>query len=88
MEFNHVYKDTNTTDCVSNSVSCNFLPSIASILTLGLLQTQKQNCMTDDGCIHFKNRLTGQIYSWNTIHNKWQTNNSKDNSYLSKNLFD
>jgi len=36
------------------------------------LKIQNNNYSTDDGCIHYKNILNNQIYSWNYIENEWE----------------
>jgi len=36
------------------------------------LKIQTNNYFTDDGCIHYKNVINNQIYSWNYIENEWE----------------
>ena len=48
---------------------------------------QKNNIMTDDGCIHFKNPITGTIYSFNYLKNKFIQPNKHSQTYLNEMLF-
>ena len=41
-------------------------------LSFNDLKIQNNNYSTDDGCIHYKNILNNQIYSWNFIENEWE----------------
>ena len=36
------------------------------------LKIQNNYSSTDDGCIHYKNVINNQIYSWNYIKNEWE----------------
>jgi hypothetical protein len=36
------------------------------------LKIQNDYESTDDGCIHYKNVINNQIYSWNYIENEWE----------------
>lgn len=47
------------------------------------LEKQNDNCMTDDGCIHYKTK-NNNIYSWNNILNKWQQPNEQGQRDLLK----
>jgi len=50
----------------------------------GNLQSQSDTIMTDDGCIHYRHKITNKIYSWNFSSNKWiQTKKGYQNSLLS-----
>jgi hypothetical protein len=40
-------------------------------LSINDLKIQNNNYLTNDGCIHYKNVINNQIYSWNYINNKW-----------------
>ena len=40
-------------------------------ITWAQLQKQNDHTQTDDGCTHYKDTASGQIYSWNFIENKW-----------------
>ena len=51
------------------------------------LQIQKNNYSTDDGCTHYKDISTGQIYSWNFINEEWMQNNNNYQQSLNKKLF-
>ena len=33
---------------------------------------QREDLGTDDGCIHFMDKETKKIYSWNYLENKWE----------------
>ncbi len=35
---------------------------------------------TDDGCTHYQYTLTGEIYLWNYLDNKWQNDNDTSES--------
>jgi hypothetical protein len=41
------------------------------------LKKQKDNCLTDDSCIHYMDIKTKQIYSWNYYNKKWMQHNEK-----------
>ncbi len=41
------------------------------------LEKQNNNYSTDDGCIHYKHKLTNKIYSWNFIDNEWEEHDEK-----------
>ncbi len=45
---------------------------------------QNGTSMTDDGCIHYKNKITKEIYSWNFIKNKWEQHNKSYQNGLLK----
>lgn len=36
------------------------------------LKTQKNNCRTDDGCIHYLDMSTNTVYSWELYSKKWR----------------
>lgn len=37
-----------------------------------LLVKQKENIRTEDGCIHYRNRLTRTVYSWHLRSKEWR----------------
>lgn len=41
-------------------------------LSFNDLKIQNNNYSTDDGCVHYKNVINNQIYSWNFIENEWE----------------
>jgi hypothetical protein len=41
-------------------------------LSFNDLKIQNDNYSTDDGCIHYKNVINNQIYSWNFEENEWE----------------
>jgi len=55
-------------------------------LSFNDLKIQNNNCFTDDGCIHYKNVINTQIYSWNFIENEWEKHSVNYQNELS-NLF-
>lgn len=47
------------------------------------LKKQNDDYETDDGCTHYKDMVTGQIFSWDFIENIWmQHNDSYQNSLM------
>lgn len=50
------------------------------------LMRQIWNKTSDDGCIHYRDILTGNVYSWNFIKNDW-TNHSKNYQMSLGNMF-
>ncbi len=40
-------------------------------LTWSFLVRQRKDVMTDDGCTHYRHRVTGEIYSWNYLTKEW-----------------
>ena len=40
-----------------------------------ILKKQKDNIRTEDGCIHYQNIITKNIYSYNFIDKKWMEHN-------------
>lgn len=41
-------------------------------LSFNDLKIQNDNYSTDDDCIHYKNVINNQIYSWNLTDNEWE----------------
>lgn len=47
------------------------------------LKIQNNYYSTDDGCIHYKNVINNQIYSWNYIENEWEEHSVNHQNELS-----
>ncbi len=48
------------------------------------LKKQNSNYLTNDGCTHFINPSTKEIYSWNFINNTWTQHNNNYQQNLLK----
>jgi hypothetical protein len=53
------------------------------ILSFNDLKIQNNYYSTDDGCIHYKNVIDNQIYSWSYIENEWEEHSVNDQNELS-----
>ena len=55
-------------------------------ISLGKLIEQREDLGTDDGCIHFMDKETKKVYSWNYLENEWEFQ-EKCQEELRKTLF-